>query len=166
MDLPGASYFFALAALSIAFVGFTSIVVVLYLSTGKQLSAFHILLTRLFVELGLMSTAFAMLAPTLHVCGFPLDQVWRISSAVMLVTMVPWLVYYPVRRKAAAPDQRLPLRWYVMNAIGLATVVYLCLNMVGWLVSPGPGPLAIATIFMLAYATVSYIGTFSLFTQS
>lgn len=165
MDLPFASYFFALAALSMAFVGFTSVVVVLYQSTGKQLSHLHILLTRLFVELGLMATGFAMLAPTLAVSGFQIDQVWQISSAIMLATMVPWFGYYPVRRKAAAPNERLPLRWYIMTAIGLCTTVFLCLNLVGLLVKPGPAPLAIATVFVLSYATVAYIGTYSLFTR-
>lgn len=165
MELPGASYFYALAALSMAFVGFTSVVVVLYQSTGKQLSPLHILLTRLFVELGLMATAFAMLAPTLAVCGFQVDQVWRISSAIMLATMVPWFGYYPVRRKEAAPNDRLPLRWYVMTTIGLCTTVFLCLNLVGWHFDPGPAPLAIATSFVLSYATVAYIGTYSLFTK-
>ena len=165
MELSSASYFFALAALSMAFVGFTSVVVVLYQSTGKQLSSLHILLTRLFVELGLMATAFSMLAPTLAVCGFQIDQVWRISSAIMLATMVPWFGFYPVRRKAAAPNDRLPLRWYVMTVIGLCTTVFLSLNLVGWLVIPGPAPLAIATVFVLSYATVAYIGTYSLFTK-
>ncbi|MGE4610887.1 MAG: hypothetical protein AAED33_05780 [Paracoccaceae bacterium] len=74
MELPFAAYFFALAALSMAFVGFTSVVVVLYQSTGKQLSQLHILLTRLFVELGLMATAFAMLAPSLVVAALKLTK--------------------------------------------------------------------------------------------
>jgi hypothetical protein len=69
MELPGSGYFYALAALAMAFVGFTSIVVVVRQGTGKELSKFHILLTKLFVELGLMATAFAMLAPTLSICG-------------------------------------------------------------------------------------------------
>ena len=134
-ELPGASYFFALAALSMAFVGFTSVVVVLYQSTGKQLSTFHVLLTRLFVELGLMATAFAMFAPTLHVMGITDGQVWRISSATMLVTLAPWLVSYPFRRKAAAPEKRFPLRWYIMTTIGFGACVFLGLNALAFLVS-------------------------------
>lgn len=165
IDLPAAAYFFALAGLSMAFVGFTSIVVVLYKGTGKQLSEFHILLTRLFVELGLMSAAFAMLAPTIALFGLPIEQVWRLSSAIMLVTMTLWLVYYPVRRKAVAPDERLPFRWYVMNLVGVGAVAFLFLNAAAVVIVPGPAPLAIATIFVLSYAVVSYIGTYALFTR-
>jgi hypothetical protein len=47
----------------------------LHQGTGKPFSPFHILITSLFVELGLMATAFAMLAPTLAICGIRLDLV-------------------------------------------------------------------------------------------
>jgi len=166
MDMVGGGYFFALAALSMAFVGFTSVVVVLYQSTGKQLSTFHILLTRLFVELGLMATAFAMLAPTLAICGFQAEHVWKISSVIMLATLSPWLVFYPFRRKAASPIGGLPLRWYIMTGVGVAVIVLLGLNATGFILVPGPGPIAIATVFVLSYAAVAYIGTYSLFTRA
>jgi|ERR1700730_6574993 len=109
MELPGAGYFYALATLSMAFVGFTSIVVILHQSTGKPLSPFHILITSLFVELGLMAAAFAMLAPTLAICGIREKLVWQASSVIMLAVLVPWLLIYPKRRRAAAPNERLPL---------------------------------------------------------
>ena len=54
MDSHSSDFFYALATLSMAFVGFSAIVAVLHQSTGKPLSSFHILLTRVFVELGLM----------------------------------------------------------------------------------------------------------------
>jgi hypothetical protein len=163
MDLPGSGYFFALAALSMAFVGFTAIVVVLRQGTGKSLSKLHILITQLFVELGLMATAFAMLAPTLFVCGMREPQVWRWSSAIMLGSLVPWLVMYPLRRLKAAPKQRLPLRWYVMTILGSAVCVTLILNIAGVPSRPGPGALAIATIFVLSYASVAFLRTYSTF---
>jgi hydrogenase-4 membrane subunit HyfE len=163
MELPSSGYFYALAALSMAFVGFTAIVVVLRQGTGKSLSSLHILFTKLFVELGLMATAFAMLAPTLSLCGISEDLVWRISSAIMLAVLVPWLVTYPMRRLAAAPKVRLPLRWYIMTTVGTVVVIALSLNAFGILIHPGPGPLAIATIFVLSYASVAFIGTYSTF---
>jgi hypothetical protein len=124
MELPGSGYFYALAALSMAFVGFTSIVVVLHQGTGKPLSPFHVLIIKLFIELGLMATAFAMVAPTLAICGISEIFVWRISSVIMLVVLVPWLVTYPIRRKAAAPDQRFPLRGYIMNILGSLVSIF------------------------------------------
>ncbi len=163
MELPGSGYFFALATLSMAFVGFTSIVVVLHQGTGKPLSPFHVLITNLFVELGLMATAFAMLAPTLALCGIRELLVWQISSAIMLAVLVPWLVIYPIRRRAAAPDEALPLRWYIMTVLGAVAIVALGLNVAGSAINPGPAPLAITTVYVLSYASVSFLRTYSAF---
>jgi hypothetical protein len=161
MELPGSGYFYALAALSMAFVGFTSIVVVLHQGTGKPLSPFHVLITKLFIELGLMATAFAMLAPTLAICGIREILVWRISSVIMLVVLVPWLVTYPIHRKAAAPDQNFPLRGYVMNTLVSLAAIFLCLNAFGSPMISNPAPLAIATVFVLSFAAVSFFWTYA-----
>ena len=50
-----------------------------------------------------------------------------------------------------------------MTAAGTAVSVSLLLNITGTLFQPGPGPLAIATIFVLSYASVAFIGTYSTF---
>lgn len=146
-----------------AFVGFTAIVVVLHQGTGKPFSPLHILFTKLFVELGLMATAFAMLAPTLALCGIHENLVWRISSAIMLAVLVPWLAVYAIRRKAAAPNEYLPLRYWIMTILGTVAVVALTLNIVGSPIHPGPGPLALTTVYVLSYASVAFLGTYSLF---
>jgi hydrogenase-4 membrane subunit HyfE len=166
MELPGWGYFYSLAALSMAFAGFTSIVVVLHQGTGKSLSQFHVLLTSLFIELGLMATAFAILAPTLAICGIREIIVWQISSAIMLVILVPWLIAYPFRRKRAAPKQRLPVRVYIMTILGTVAVIALGLNIVGAVINPGPGPLVITTVYVLSYASVAFIGSYSYFLRS
>jgi hydrogenase-4 membrane subunit HyfE len=163
MELPGAGYFDALATLSMAFVGFTSIVAVLHQGTGKPLSPFHELITKLFIELGLMATAFAMMAPTLAICGIREIFVWRISSAIMLAILVPWLVTYPIRRKVAVPDQIFPLRGYIMNVLGALAVIFLCLNVVGSPMISNPAPLAIATVYVLSFASVSFFWTYASF---
>ena len=165
MELPGAGYFYALATISMAFVGFTAIVVVLRQGMGKKLLPLHVLFTSVFVELGLMATAFAMLAPTLAICGIREHLVWQISSAIMLAVLVPWLLTYPKRRKTAAPKEPLPLRWYVMTTLGTGVVVALCLNVVGLVISPGPGPLAAAAVYVLSYASVAFFGTYTSFVR-
>lgn len=163
MELSGSGYFYALAGLSMAFLGFTSIVVVLHQGTGSRLSPFQVLITKLFTELGLMATAFAMVAPTLAISGLSEDLVWRISSGIMLFVLVPWLVTYPSRRKVAAPDKKWPLRGYVLNILGMLAVVALCANVVGSPIIFGPAPLAFATVFVLSYASVSFFWTYALF---
>jgi hydrogenase-4 membrane subunit HyfE len=161
MELPGSGCFYALAALAMAFAGFTSIVVVLRQGTGKPLSPLHTLFTRVYIELGLIASAFAMLAPVLALFGMREILIWQISSAIMIAALVPWLFFFPIRRKIAAPKERLPLRFYNMYVLGTAVVVVLGLNTQGSLLNPGPGPLAVATVYVLAVASVIFIGNYS-----
>ncbi len=163
MELPASGYFYVLATLAMAFVGFSAIVAVLHQSTGKPLTRFQILITSVFVELGLMATGFAILAPTLAICGIREDLLWRVSSAIMLFVLVPWLLTYPKRRMAAAPKQKIPARVYIMIILGTVAVIALCLNLIGTMIDPGPAPLAITTVYVLSFATVAFIGTYSTF---
>ena len=82
-----------------AFVGFTAIVVVLRQGVGKRLLPLHVLVTSLFVELGHMATAFAMLASTLAMFGISEHLIWQASSVIMLAALVPWLLTYPKPEK-------------------------------------------------------------------
>ena len=166
MELSSSGYFYAMAGLSMAFLGFSTIVVVLHQGTGGRLSPFQVLITKLFTELGLMATAFAMLAPTLSISGIREDLVWHVSSGIMLLVLVPWLVTYPSRRKAAAPDQKWPIRGYVLNILGTLAVFALGANIVGSPINPGPAPLAFATVFVLSYASVSFFWTYALFLKN
>jgi hydrogenase-4 membrane subunit HyfE len=108
-----------------------------------------------------MASAFAMLAPVLALFGMREVLIWQISSAIMIAALVPWLFFFPIRRKAAAPKERLPLRFYNMYVLGTAVVVVLGLNTHGSLLNPGPGPLAVATVYVLAVASVIFIGNYS-----
>jgi hypothetical protein len=83
MELTGSAYLYTLAALSMTFAGFCAIVIVLRQTIGKEISGFHVVLTRLYIESGLWAAAFAMLAPLLALCGLPPASVGRASSAII-----------------------------------------------------------------------------------
>lgn len=162
MELQGSGYFYTLAQLSMAFVGFGAIVIALRQSTGKSFSEFHVFLTRVFIESGLMATAFAMLGSTLALTGIKEVLVWRIASTIMFVVLLPWVIAYPIRRKIALTSKA-PLRVYAMFFLGLAAAAALALNATGWLIDPNPFPLALATIYVLVFATVAFLFTYTLF---
>ena len=48
-----------------------------------------------------------------------------------------------------------------MYGLGTAVVVALGLNTYGAMSNPGPGPLALATVYVLATASVIFIGNYS-----
>lgn len=162
MEFKAPEYFYALAQISIAFVGFGAIVAALRQSTGKPLSKFHVFLTRVFIESGLMATAFAMLAPTLAMSGEDEAAVWRTASVAMLVVLLPWVLSYPIRRRASTRNATLPLRVYAMFILGIAANIALGLNAV-WLVNPGPLPLALAVIYVQIFASVAFLSTYTTF---
>ena len=68
------AYLYTLATLAMTFAGFCAIVIVLR-QTGKDLSGFHIVLTRIYLESGLFSAAFCMLPPFVQ-GGFDLGQLY------------------------------------------------------------------------------------------
>ena len=162
MEFKTPEYFYTLAQLSMAFVGFGAIVATLRQSTGKRLSTFHVFLTRVFIESGLMATAFAMLAPTLGMIWDNEATVWRIASAIILLPLAPWVVAYPFRRKTSSRNAKLPPRVYVMFALGVGAIIAVGLNAFA-LIGISPIPIAIATIYVLVFASVAFLSTYTAF---
>ena len=121
MEAPGATYLYTLATLAMTFAGFCAIVIVLRQTMGRELSGFHVLLTRLYIEAGLATTAFCMLPPLLAWSGVPLPAVWRASSATIVMAMLLYGWAYPRRRRVKTLD-RLPLRRWLAIAIGSIAV--------------------------------------------
>jgi hypothetical protein len=75
IELPGSTYLYELAFLAIAFVGFSSIVAVLR-QTGSQLSKIQILLTRSYIEHGLLIAGLSILPMLLNLFGLPYVLMW------------------------------------------------------------------------------------------
>jgi hypothetical protein len=163
VDLPGSGYFFALAALAMTFVGFSAIVITFRQGTGLPLTPLQILTTSQYIELGFMAAGFAMLGPLLALCGLPEGLVWRLTSLVIIAVRTPSFVVYPKRRKLAAPDEELPLRYKINVAIFAAIAILLLMNAIGVPFPPSPAPVAIAASHTLLVATSLFVRTFTLF---
>ena len=157
MEAPGATYLYTLATLAMTFAGFCAIVIVLRQTMGRELSGFHVLLTRLYIEAGLATTAFCMLPPLLAWSGVPLPAVWRASSATIVTAMLLYGWAYPRRRRVKTLD-RLPLRRWLAIAIGsIAVTLGLLANIAGFPYEPGVGPIAIAATWTLGCGAVIFI---------
>ena len=61
MELPGSTYLYTLAGISVSFVGFSALVIVLRQTFGGTMSRLEILITRIFIQLGFIVAASAML---------------------------------------------------------------------------------------------------------
>ena len=148
MELPGSGYLYTLATLAMTFVGFCAIVLVLRQSMGAQSSKFHRYASHVYIELGLTSSAFAMLAPLLATCGLSHASVWRLSSALIAIALVmhTWLILQQFKATRPGP---FPARVWVNSTITGFVVLGLLANTAGYYMEPGVGPVAIAATWRL-----------------
>lgn len=157
MDLPGSAYLYTLATLAMTFAGFCAIVIVLLQTTGKDVSGFHIVLTRLYLESGLFSAAFCMLPPLLAVCGLSATRVWRISSVIIAIVLLCYGATYPRRRKAVMAGPLPPVRWVPIVAVSILVVAALIGNAVAFPYQPTVGPVAAAATWTLACGATVFV---------
>jgi hypothetical protein len=157
MVLSGSAYLYTLAALAMTFAGFCAIVIVLRQTIGQEISGFHVVLMRLYIESGLWAAAFAMLAPLLALCGLSQATVWRVSSAIIALVMIGYGVTYPMRRRRMMADPLPPRRWAAIVVVSLLVIAALIANAAGTPYEPAVGPVALAASWMLACGAMVFI---------
>jgi len=96
------AYLYTLATLSVTFVGFSALVLILRQTLGGEMSKLDILITRIFIQMGFMVAAGSMLPPLIRLLLPTGAQSWRISSLVIAVPSLIFACTYPARRRAAA----------------------------------------------------------------
>ncbi len=122
MTLTGSDYLLRLAALSLSFVGFSTIVVALRRAPGGELSGRHVALVRLFVEGGVAVMALSLLPSLLDLIGLVESSVWRLSSAAAGLTFTLYIVTQ-FRRRHRVESGRPPLRVFINFALSIIAVV-------------------------------------------
>jgi hypothetical protein len=150
MELPGSAYLYTLATLSMTFVGFCAIVIVLRQTAGKELSGWHVVLTRLYIESGFWAAAFCMLPSLLALHGLSQVTVWRASSGLIAVVMITYGATYRTRRRSMV-GETLPIRrWAPVAAVSTLVIAGLLGNAAGIPYAPGIAPIALAATWTLA----------------
>ena len=99
VDTAAFDYLLRLAALSIAFVGFATIVVTLRRGLGGELSPFHMLLVRIYIEIGLIVAIGSLLPSLLNLFALPSPLLWQIPSAIGGTIAPVLLIAYVGRRR-------------------------------------------------------------------
>jgi hypothetical protein len=156
MDLPGASYLYTLATLSVTFVGFSALVIVLRQTFGGELSKLDILITRIFIQLGFLVAAGAMLPPLLAFFSVPQSLNWRLCSLCTAVPSFLFAVTYPARRRAASGAGAPLAIWIDVFLLVFAALVLLANGLaIGF--TPAPGPFAGALTGILFISGWAYL---------
>jgi hypothetical protein len=157
MELPGSAYLYTLATLAMTFAGFCAIVIVLRQTAGRELSGFHLVLTRLYLESGLWAAAFALVAPLLAVCGVPEQAALRLGSAIIAAVMLAYGVTYAARRRAMMAEPLPRGRWVPIAAISTLVIAALIGNAIGIPREPAVGAVAVAATRTLACGAIVFV---------
>ena len=165
MELAGSAYLYALAQISIAFVAFSTIVIVVRLGMGAALSKSHLLLIRLYIELGFMATAFSMLPMLLATLGWSHTAVWRASQILSLIVSGWWILIYPKRHRAST-SKPMPRFVHIEYVIGLLVGLYGWANAIGYPYEPYVGPYAVGVTWALVLAGLMFLLTMNVFLRS
>src|SRR5262245_66557829 len=100
MELPGANYLYALATISVTFVGFSALLLVFRETIGGKLTNYDSYFTLSFMQAGIIVTAGGLVPQLLAFFEMPHASVWRQSSVIMAIPIFLSAVPTPTRRSA------------------------------------------------------------------
>ena len=161
MDLTGSAFLFTLAGLSVSFVGFSTLVIILRQTLGGRMSKLDILITKIFIQLGFIVAAGAMLPPLLSLFHLPEIVVWRMASIAAAILACLFAATYPMRRWTASASPTPPIVW-IDVLILLSSGAVLALNGIGGFGEPGPAPFAAELTGVLFLSGWAYLQALNL----
>jgi hypothetical protein len=150
MEIHGAAYLYTLAALGMAFLSFTSIVIIIRQSLGSTgLSPFQLLVTQVLIEHGFMVVSLSVIPLLLALFDLSEDTVWRISSVAAALVAGSWVGFYWFWRYPAVRSYPHPTFARINFGMTVITVIALLWNSTGLPFKPQVGPYAAAITWIL-----------------
>jgi|SRR5215831_1338849 len=156
MEIPGSTYLYALATVSITFVGFSALLMMFRQTMGSGITKYDSFFTLSFVQTGFIVTAGSMLPQLLALFEWSHNTVWRVSSTIMAIMVLSFVVTFPVRRRAAT-GARAPLYVDVLLAIQALIAMSLISDAIGKPFEPGAALYASAMASFLLTSGIAYL---------
>jgi hypothetical protein len=156
MELPGSIYLYALATVSITFVGFSALLLIFRQAMGGAITTYESNFMLAFMQVGFIVTSGSLLPPMLALYGMSPTMVWRVSSIIMAIPVFVFVVTLPGRRHAAT-HQRIPKFVAILLVLQSLFGVYLLLNAIGTPAAPGVAPYAAAMTGLLFTSGIAYL---------
>ena len=156
MDLPGSSYLYTIATLSITYAGFAAIIVIFRQIIGGGVSSYDIFVIRSVLMRSFIIAFSAMLPPALALFDLSQSVIWRISSLFAALLLGLFNLTFPARRRAAT---RLPINKWALITIGSQTLItiFFLMMALGIPVEPAAGPFVISITASLLVAAIAYL---------
>jgi hypothetical protein len=160
MELANSSYLFTLATLSITFVGFTALVMILRQSLGSRVLTIDALVARWFMVWGFTVTYTSLIPVVLAAYGLAVPTVWRISSIVTAIWLLVINLGYPFFRWRSV-GERTP--FHVQLHVSVAVInalILLVLNATDKFPEQAPAIYATAVSICLVHASFAFVQHF------
>lgn len=156
VELQGSTYLYALATVSITFVGFSALLIVFRQSMGGAVSRYDSYFTLSFIQAGFIVTAGALVPPLLALYGWSPEVVWRTSSVVTAVPIFWFVATVPGRRRAATGRPVPVFVWTLLSVQALAGAVLVLVG-TGILTGRDAAVYASAVTTMMVTSGIAYL---------
>ncbi len=155
MDPSGSGYLYALAGVSVTFVGFSALLLIFRQARGDPMTRYETYFVLSFIQPGFIVTAGSLLPSVFALYGLPAAAVWRASSLLLAVPILIFVATLPGRRRAATSAPT-PQYVRILSFLQLLIAVYLVMNGLG--VAPAAvGPYAAAVTGLLFTTAIGYL---------
>jgi hypothetical protein len=156
MELPGTSYLYTIATLSITYAGFAALIVIFRQIIGGGVSNYDIFVIRSVLMRSFMIAFSAMLPPALALFDLSQSVIWRISSLFAALPLGLFTLTFQARRRAVTD---LPTSKWALITMGSQTLITIFLLMIafGIFVKPAAGPFVISMAACLLVAATAYL---------
>ena len=158
------TYLLALAALAVTFVGFSSLVLTFRQCGGGKLSRIDAFLMRIFIQLGFLVAASALVPPLLSLSSLGASQIWRFASLVSALPGALFAVTYPYRRQIAS-NERTPVTIWIAVVVLFGASLLLLVNATGLIFAPSPFVFSVSLTITLCLSGWGYLQAFTLLVQ-
>ena len=156
MEIPGSSYLYTLATVSITFVGFSALLMIFRQTMGVAITKYDNFFTLSFIQTGFIVTAGSMLPQLLALFEQSHGTVWRVSSTIMAIIVLSFVGTFPVRRRAAT-GARAPLYVNILLVFQGIIAASLISDAIGKPLEPGAALYASAMAGILLTSGIAYL---------
>jgi archaellum biogenesis protein FlaJ (TadC family) len=161
VELPGSLYLYAIATVSITFVGFSAMLVVFRQSMGGQLTRYDTYFTLSFIQAGFVVTAGALVPPAVALYSVSPDAAWRIAGGIVAILVFMFVARVPGRRRAAT-GQSMPPQITTMLTLQALSGVSLVLGSAGFYGTTVGAAYVSAIAVLLITSGAAYLGALAL----
>jgi len=156
MELPGSSYLYTIATLSITYAGFAALIVIFRQIIGGGVSSYDVFVIRSILMRSFIIAFSAMLPPALALFDMSQSVIWRISSLFAALLLGLFNLTFPARRRAAT---HIPINKWALITIGSQTLItiFFLMMALGIFVEPAAGPFVIGVTACLLVSAIAYL---------